>query len=331
MPNSDRMATSVHNLPPELLDMVLELVAVHARWDMLACTSVCSLWRIRGLIILLRSITFKLNPDELAESDKYSPTRQSRCIKRFLAMLNRYPGLGRSIFTVQFVFGSLAVPRARQSFLALLDILSTRCRRIRTLEIRFAVAANTWHAAQLQKKLCEFAALETLKLHECTIRARDLLAISRALPRLKVLDLGSRFVIDSRQSSDKDDGAEKANGECQVRTLNIVSKTSASDPGPLCDLLQDGPFRHVSILSISLQSDTICAMQCFVPYITYLGPSLRHLEVWDSQGTDYLRAYHCLGQYHARLLTIHDRSGLFPTSSIGSLQEHVVTVACPWS
>lgn len=129
-------------LPSEILDIVpghLEFsfhpFSGHAdRRDLLSCSSVCMQWRVRVLVILLRCVHFKMYPVQ----GIYFGEGQSTALDRFPVILDYYPCLGNSVSRVRFRTRN-PFP-AQEFFPKLLDVLSARCKRIRTLSTEDAVA-----------------------------------------------------------------------------------------------------------------------------------------------------------------------------------------------
>ena len=98
------MDAPVDRMPSELLDMVLNQVAAADGFDfagrkyLLQCSNVSMRWRIRSLYILLKSVSFKLNPHR-GEALEFTSKVQTNRLDTFLTILDRYAGLSNAVST----------------------------------------------------------------------------------------------------------------------------------------------------------------------------------------------------------------------------------------
>lgn len=269
-------ADSTYRLPPELLDMILRQVP---KEHFKACSSVCTRWRNLVLPLLLSSVVFVLGLG--IDHDDDTAVYQRRHLAMFLSILDHYPGLNSSISEVHFKFGVVGHAAAKEFFPYLLDVLSTRCKRIKTLSFKFANAAKHWRVGELLSNLCHFTEVESVWLYACAFRAIDLHTFSLALPQLKSLTVGNRFAVDKRQSSLNIPNEQFSSEVSGVRSLTVESLCD----GTFFDSLQAESFRNIAILSVTMPWDLSGwpLMRELGAYIMFLGPSLKHLEIWCSE------------------------------------------------
>lgn len=254
--------------------------------DLLACSSICSKWRLQALPLILESVSFTIDSQRTAT--------QERDLTMFQTIIDLYPGIGNTVHTIQFIFGAVKNlnTHSKDFFSRLVTLLPAKCMNIKTLVICNAYASKGWRIAELRKPLRHFSTVEIVEFHDCTLRVADLCTFSSALPRLTQLEFGCRLTLDKRQTSLMGgDGVAKGKPTIRSLRLHFLGNATHSNPGSLRDTLQSdhGLFRNITALSIEFDGFDP-PMNHFGAYIVSLGPVLRHLEIWGCFGVDFMHA-----------------------------------------